>query len=220
MLVVEQAPGSCPLFPGLPVLVLPTLGDMPEVYVLGQILGASDFGPAPLRCRWQLVVGDEHWKSIQGETEGQTHLVLPEDDGEFCVWSHPLETHYSTSGIEGWPQLTVQVWTQDEHKRNEIAGYGCCRIPTAPGMHELDLVTWAPEGGLVDRIAGALLGGKPQLKHPEVVTDAGVDRCALRTVTSGTVHLEFQVLTKGFAEHGVTFRAPTKESDATTLDDE
>lgn len=184
---------------------------MPEIVVLGQIIGATDFDDdGALMCKWEIVTSDD-WTVVRGETAGKTHLVDAGDE-ELFVWCHPLETHYSTSSIAGWPQISVQVWRLDEHKRAEIAGYGCTRLPVVPGMHELELVTWAPEGGWMDRLAACLLDAKPQLTHPEVVYDTNVDRCELNTVTRGVVHLEVQILAKGFDKHGVTFNdAPSGE---------
>lgn len=50
-----------------------------------------------------------------------------------------------------------------------------------------------------------LLGGKPQLAHPDVVVDGKVDRCELATVSAGSVFVEMHVLLRGFDKHGVTF---------------
>ncbi|CAN0395441.1 unnamed protein product, partial [Laminaria digitata] len=33
------------------------------------------------------------------------------------------------------------------------AGYGMCFIPTSPGRHELDCVTWRPQGTITDRMS-------------------------------------------------------------------
>lgn len=175
------------------------------------------------------------------------------------MWCHPLEVHYSTSSIQGWPQVSLQVWRQDKYGRAQVGasaaavythaalltaplllsvGYGCTRMPVVPGMHELEVVTWAPEGSWMERVAGAwrrrvpnpgalapllashkwavavpvvsplaasLIGATPQLKHPKIVTDTETDRCELQAGTRGVVHLEVQVLAKGFAEHGVSF---------------
>jgi len=40
------------------------------------------------------------------------------------------------------------------HPARVPAGYGCCRIPVEAGIHELEIVTWAPEGGFMERLAG------------------------------------------------------------------
>lgn len=186
---------------------------MPEVVIIGQIIGSSGFqDTSALSCRWELVADADFWTVVRGETSGKTHVTEDVED-DLCVWCHPLETHYSTSSIQGWPQLSVQVWQYDNIDRGSIAGYGCCRVPTAPGVHEVDVVTWAPEsGGLMERFAAKILGCHPQLEHPDLVTDPEVDRCELKTASKGLVHIELQVLVKGFDKKGVRLNdAPSGE---------
>lgn len=90
-----------------------------SVNIVGQVVGCSDFEETALLCQWRLVAGAAHWSVVAGDTEGQTH-VIKKEAGEFGVWCHPIDVHYSCSSIEGWPQLAVEVWQQDEHGRNDI----------------------------------------------------------------------------------------------------
>lgn len=50
----------------------------------------------------------------------------------------------------------------------------------------------------------SMLGGHPQLKDPAVVTES-FDRVELSTETRGSVHVELQLLVKGFGIKGVEF---------------
>jgi len=34
-------------------------------------------------------------------------------NGHTCVWNHPLDLHYYTSSLAGWPQLVFEVGTLD-----------------------------------------------------------------------------------------------------------
>lgn len=104
------------------------------------------------------------------------------------VWAHPLDVWYSVSTLEDWPQLLVSVWQQDDLDRHEIAGYGVARLPTCPGVHFLDIVTWRPEGTRMQEIAAWFRGGLPQLTDTSVVTGAD-QRYLLRTVSTGTVQV-------------------------------
>ena len=72
-----------------------------------------------------------------------------------AVWAHPLDVHYSIKGIDGWPRLYVEVWGIDGLGRYEIAGYGCCIVPTTPGLHELTCRTWRPHGSMREQISSA-----------------------------------------------------------------
>ncbi len=37
-----------------------------------------------------------------------------------AIWAHPIDVHYSTKGIQGWPKIKLQVWHQDMFGRNEL----------------------------------------------------------------------------------------------------
>nr|CAD7575698.1 unnamed protein product [Timema californicum] len=108
------------------------------------------------------------WKVISGLKDGQTHVDNPEYD-EAAHWCHPLDVHFATKGIQGWPKLHLQVYHQDRFGRSEIYGYGFCHIPTSPGSHFIDCVTWRPVGSWRDQFTQFFLGGGPQLKDPNLV---------------------------------------------------
>ena len=40
------------------------------------------------------------WKVIEGLTEGQTHVDSPSWE-EAAFWSHPIDIHFATKGIQG-----------------------------------------------------------------------------------------------------------------------
>ena len=48
-----------------------------------------------------------------------------------ALLSHPLDVHYAVKGIDGWPRVRIEVYGVDSYGRIELAGYGCCIIPTA-----------------------------------------------------------------------------------------
>mmetsp|Transcript_1899 Transcript_1899/g.2952 ORF Transcript_1899/g.2952 Transcript_1899/m.2952 type:complete len:176 (+) Transcript_1899:141-668(+) len=173
---------------------------MAELHVIGQLSGASGFTSQNLFCKFGAVAG-RSWELLEGLDQGQTQLDCAQD-GEMVVWAHPLDMHYSCKGLAGWPKLHFQIWSQDVHGRNDICGYGFCHIPTAPGMYELDCVTWLPEGSVGERIAAFFVGGHPRLKLEEVVYTPG-DRFRLQTTTAGMLHLKLGVVMKDFAQNHV-----------------
>jgi B9 domain-containing protein 2 len=40
----------------------------------------------------------------------------------------------------------------DRHGARDLAGYGFCHVPTSAGMHEVDVVTWCPEGTSMEKL--------------------------------------------------------------------
>ncbi|KAJ3073505.1 B9 domain-containing protein 2 [Podochytrium sp. JEL0797] len=174
---------------------------MAEVFCIGSILGASGFPQPELCAKFNFVVG-EGWDLVEGEESGQTQVDVPGEDDRFSVWSHPVDVHYTTKTLAGWPKLIFQVYHQDMFGRNELYGYGFTHIPTTPGTHSLEVVTWRPAGSFADQVWAFFLGATPQLKSLDLIHNPS-DRFRLQTIAMGKVHLQLSVIVKGFEKHGV-----------------
>ncbi|XP_065715508.2 B9 domain-containing protein 2 isoform X2 [Patagioenas fasciata] len=170
---------------------------MAELHLIGQIVGGSGFEQRRLFCTWGLRAGGA-WKLLSGPLSGQTQVDDPQA-GDVAFWCHPLDVHLATKGLQGWPQLHVQVWHQDGFGRAAVLGYGCCPVPAAPGCHALSCVTWRPRGSWRQRLRRRLLGGGPQLRVPP----EAAERFRLRTEAAGTVHLQLGVLLRHFGRFSV-----------------
>lgn len=174
---------------------------MAEVHVIGEIIGASGFPSHNLYCKWSVHV-DGLWKLLAGQKEGQTQVDNPQNE-DCASWCHPIDLHFATKGLKGWPKFHFQVWHQDSYGRNEIYGYGYCHVPTSPGTHEVDCVTWRPlSSSKSEQLRSFFVGGSPQLKNSDVIYTGG-DRYKLRTIAMGTVHLQLGVITRNFDKFGV-----------------
>ncbi|GFR15089.1 b9 domain-containing protein 2 [Trichonephila clavata] len=173
---------------------------MCELHIIGQIVGASEFKENNLFCKWGLHAGG-NWKVIEGLKEGQTQIDNPLDC-EISYWCHPVDIHYATKGIQGWPKFYFQVWHQDDYGRDQFCSYGFCHVPTSSGYHKCQCVTWKPRSSICDRFYEYFLGGGLQLKNPENIYQ-GLDRFRLQTDTMGIVHLELNVISKNFHKHGI-----------------
>ncbi|XP_059574715.1 B9 domain-containing protein 2 [Alligator mississippiensis] len=173
---------------------------MAELHVIGQIVGASGFPGTSLFCKWGIHAGGA-WKLLSGLPEGQTQVDQPQLD-DVAYWCHPIDVHFATKGLQGWPQLHLQVWHQDGFGRTELYGYGCLHVPAAPGCHTIACPTWRPRGSWPERLAQRFVGGGPQLRQPQAAA-AAPERHRLRTTAAGTVHLRLGVLPRHFARYGV-----------------
>lgn len=173
---------------------------MAECHIIGQITGASDFPKQSLFCKWGIHCGGS-WKLISGFKEGQTQIDSPQLDNT-AYWSHPIDVHFATKGIQGWPKIHLQVYHQDEFGRNELYGYGFLYMPTSPGIHKLTCVTWRPIGSLKDEVTQFFLGGGPQLKNADIIF-TGSDRYRLQTETMGKVYFELGVMLRNFHKYGI-----------------
>ncbi|CAH8436021.1 unnamed protein product [Heterobilharzia americana] len=108
---------------------------MAELHCFGQILYAHGYPEKDLFCKWGIKSGIA-WRLIEGIAEGETQVDCPLV-GEKAYFCHPIDLHFATKGLQGWPKLHFQVWHHDWVGKNELYGYGFCHIPTSPGNHQV-----------------------------------------------------------------------------------
>mmetsp|Transcript_13823 Transcript_13823/g.19113 ORF Transcript_13823/g.19113 Transcript_13823/m.19113 type:complete len:179 (+) Transcript_13823:106-642(+) len=173
---------------------------MPEVHMVGTINGAQNIPFSKVYLHWKVVMDEDNWSILGGKNEGCSQIDATENSFE-VIWNHPIDIHFSTTLIEGWPKLILEVWRLDLYDRHEIAGYGCLALPAAPGRHELAAAVWRPLGGWAARLKAFLLGGSAQARYSEEFL-LGSQRHNLRTESLGFVTLSLQVITHSFEQHG------------------
>lgn len=71
---------------------------MADLYIIGQILSASNFVEPNLFCKWSVQFGS-NWSSVEGITEGQT-IADSSKVGQESVFVYPLDIHLSCRGIQ------------------------------------------------------------------------------------------------------------------------
>ncbi|KAJ3407064.1 hypothetical protein CcCBS67573_g03926 [Chytriomyces confervae] len=175
---------------------------MAELFCIGTLQGASGYPHAELCAKWAFVAGDA-WELVEGEESGQTQVDVPGEDERYTVWSHPIDVHYTTRSLSGWPKLVFQVFRQDMFGRNELYGYGFVHVPTTPGTHVLEVATWRPAGTLMDQVWSFFLGATPQLKSMDLIHNPS-DRFRLHTIAMGKIHVTLSIAVRGFEKHGVS----------------
>ncbi|KAJ8726357.1 hypothetical protein PYW07_001055 [Mythimna separata] len=178
---------------------------MAELHILGQLHCASNFqDKSSLFCRYSFQAGP-NWTVISGCPEGQT-VSGKLDYEKTVIWAHPLDIHYVTKGVQGWPKLLVQVSCLDSIGRSWIVGYGCCNLPAVPGLHNIHVNCWVPSSTCItDRIRQYFLGGSHQLIQSDIV-NLGLNRFKLKTQSKGTVQLQVNLLLRNFSQFGVEYK--------------
>jgi hypothetical protein len=78
------------------------------------------------------------WSFLAGDDTSQTQYAASDDDGGH-VWNHPIDVHFATASMQGWPRIIMQLWELDEYGRSILAGYGFAHFPTNPGKFQLVL---------------------------------------------------------------------------------
>lgn len=82
-----------------------------------------------------------------------------------------VDVHYATKGIQGWPKIHLEVWHHDTFGRSEIYGYGFCHVPTSPGMHRVEVVTWRPVGTLFQQAQSEYTPDQIHMSCPSFVLE-------------------------------------------------
>ena len=91
------------------------------------------------------------------------------------------------------------MWHVDDFERHRLKGYGTCLVPTTPGIHSVECVTWRPAKGASESVFDGLLTPRLEFKDGvEMLLDHS-RRQHQWGVTSGSVHLELSVLCRGLA---------------------
>jgi len=175
---------------------------MAEVHVIGQILGASDFEDTSLFLKWTINSGSS-WKILEGFQEGQTHLSTRGTFEQGHSWSHPIDVHYVTQSLQGWPRFEFQVWGVDWLGKCNISAYGFMNIPGRPGFRRLTCSTWRPVGDLRRRIIDYITGYRIQIVDPSDIICNGFNRQSIQSLSMGTIEVELNVVLRGFDKYGV-----------------
>lgn len=178
---------------------------MAEVHLIGQLKGATNFqDDRGLFAKWSISAGS-CWEPIEGHTHGQTHLSFWTNLGgqTYHAWSHPIDVHYSTRSLQGWPRLEFQLWGVDWLSRCNISAYGFLNIPTSPGKHRLTCSTWRPIGDFRRRMIDYITGYRMHLLEPSDVISNGLNRHVIHSASMGTVIIELNIVLKDFEKYGV-----------------
>ena len=186
----------------------------PEAHFVGELVGGVGFEPG-VSCKWMIEAG-EGWEPLDGNFVGQTQCDYPFDEGEMCVWAHPIDVHYAMESATAWPRIVCQVWKLDSNGQQELAGYGFGHLPTVPGCHDVEIATWRPLGHTHEEISSFFLGGSDRLKRDSfdaIFSKAWVQRCHLQTVSSGTIMLSIATVLKHFNQEDMQTTPKVAASD-------
>ena len=177
------------------------------VHIIGEITGATGFD-CGVSCRYSVQHG-ESWSFKYKETasaSGSTQVSYPGGSDKMAVWAHPLDLHFATATVYGWPLIVIEAWSLDRFGRMDIAGYGTCAFPAVPGSHTLECPLWRPLGSIENEVSAYHLGGAPRLAPQSksiIYSRAWDERSAIPTVGTGVVHIQVDVILQHFGEDDV-----------------
>ncbi|EPY37362.1 b9 domain-containing protein 2 [Angomonas deanei] len=127
-------------------------------------------------------------------------------------WNFPIDIHFTCTGMQGWPKVSVQVWQVDAYGRKDIAGYGMTYLPMpGHGEQEVEILTWRPTYWhpsffmrLYESMRLFFMGGIPVLRDNALI-HGNEERFKLHTIGSGTVKLKLNIISRGFKQTGMLF---------------
>jgi hypothetical protein len=123
----------------------------PEVHIIGEICSGVGFGQG-VSCKWRIDHG-KFWGILEGGAEGHTQTAYAREGGS-ASWNHPVDIHYQTTSIQGWPKIMVQIQQLDSYGRVGVIAHGFAHIPCSPGAHHLVIPCWRAVGTQEEELRG------------------------------------------------------------------
>ena len=176
----------------------------PEVYFIGQILGASNiYSKEGFFCDIQLESGDD-WKLLSCNSNTiQTHTSYADYDN-YANFSHPFDLQYAIKSLNGWPKLICRIWKLDDTSKIDVYSYGCCILPNTSGHHEISFNTWILQGDLKSEILSYYINTKPKMNTVDPVSNNLSERKEILSRPGPVVHVSCDVLLRNFSFHSIT----------------
>jgi B9 domain-containing protein 2 len=178
----------------------------PEIHFVGQILGGDFPEDTNAFAAYHIAHGSE-WSLVGGDSSGQTQVDYPVSPvDQLMIWSHPLDLHYYTKSLSGWPQIVFEVGKLDFFGNKQLIGYGFGYLPSFSGFHTIEIDVWRPLGTAREETLAFFLGGSPTLIHTDLIanlTKAREERCHLYTRTAGKIFVECEVLMRNLQQHDI-----------------
>ncbi|KAI3633053.1 hypothetical protein MIR68_009128 [Amoeboaphelidium protococcarum] len=183
---------------------------MPQqfTYILGgQLEYARIKGCDNLYCKFGFEWGT-NWNLIQGTENCITQQAQMSSVSIFGgkeavnVFNQPIDLAFTSQNVFGWPQIVISVHGPDMLQRDVVRGYGAAYLPRQSGRHTIDIPLFRPQASsFLSSLAGTLNGQLPEFKDIRFLAKSR-DRDLVRTVSSGYVRLQLNIIIKDLDKLG------------------
>jgi len=176
----------------------------PELHIIGELIGGEGFDSDNAFAAFEFRYGKE-WTLVGGETKGQTQVDYPYDSTS-AVWNHPIDLHFYSRTLQGWPRIILELFKLDQYGGKQLFGYGFTFVPTTPGSHEVEMDVWRPCGTPHEEVYDFFLGGVPNLLNTELLhsaVKAKEDRCHLFSKSIGKIIWRLDIILRNMTQHGI-----------------
>ena len=178
-----------------------TAEKVPEIHFIGEVKEGEGFNHTFISVKFSFEWG-KSWSHLGGDDSSQTQYASS-DDGVH-VFNHPVDLHFASFSMKGWPRIVIQAWECDEYGRSILAGYGFAHLPTEAGCHDLDIHCFRPCGTFAEELESFFLGRTSKLEDDDLVfARAWEARSNLVTSSSGIVRLSLTVILRFFDHYNV-----------------
>ena len=125
-----------------PTLLRNIADNIPEVHFIGEIqkglnIQSLSSSSSTISCKWKIEWG-KSFSLLEGDCDGQTQYAFQNNDDDdryngSCRWNHPLDVHFTTASMKGWPRMIVELWELDAYGRSSLIGFGFSHFPCTSG---------------------------------------------------------------------------------------
>ncbi len=121
---------------------------IPEVHFIGEVCKGFGFphqhsyssSLSSISCKWTVEWGDS-FSLLAGECNDQTQYSLIDENDRTCIWNHPIDLHFVSASMKGWPRIIVQLWELDKYGRTLLVGFGFAHLPSIQGKFQISKYT-------------------------------------------------------------------------------
>ena len=170
---------------------------MPELFVVGEIKQIALETSGVFSIRYNFVVGNENWVLQSGHMFGNT-MFNSTKDGE-VILNHPIDAYFSTTSLEGFPYLVVEVWKLTLENVKEFHSISSTWLPVNSGSHNLTMSLWRVLSLEDKNYSDSFL--------PDYPNDIGryilENREQIVSDSLGFVNIDINIVVSGFQKFGV-----------------
>ena len=121
------------------------------MHLIGEIKFGHGFGPG-VSCKWRVDYG-KHWGVLEGIADGHSQTAYGPENTD-SVWNHPIDLHFQTTTMQGWPKLIVQIQELDSYGRVHVIAHGFAHLPCSSGAHAVSVPCWRATGTQEEELRG------------------------------------------------------------------
>ena len=119
------------------------------------------------------------------------------------VWNFPIDITFRSTNPYGWPQLVVTLYSSSGKNKSRVLGYGWTHVPCFGGEHRKSIPLFMPRSSsTIQSIIGAIQGKQAEFIDPSFVA-RGEGREITRVKSEGSIHVNFNVVTKNMLSNGL-----------------